>query len=367
MSSELATLESKAKKLDEVANNFANKLQIQDTPFSSALVLSNGISALRELLDDRMMREIMKLADSPLGFMTDQKERKAGAYKLEEVRDAIIEAGLRGFRVAGNEFNIIASRFYAAKNGLHRKVINYPGVTDFKENLGVPRFTADKSGAVVSTKATWAKDGIKDQLERDLAIRVNAYMGVDAILGKAQRKLYAAVLHQLSGIATPEGEVGDAETKTAETKTEPAKPEIDNANGEATRAKDQIKRAREEAEREAAEANKRAAEAYKEAATDFGPSSADRSATAPDDKPDPANAPNGGAAELAKLALLETVKHALKRDNISERVFLGILTRARMIEPASIDKGLEAVSETALSQALADWEEITARASNLAK
>jgi hypothetical protein len=220
---QLVTLDSRAKQLDKIAATFSSALAVtDDSPFSSALTLSQGITALRELLDDGIMREVMKLADTPLGFLTDRgptARNRDGSpvspYQIGEVRDAIIEAALRGFRVAGNEFNIISGRFYGAKSGLHRKVITYPGVTDFRESLGIPKLVGDR-GAVVTAEATWLKNGVKDELKREFAIRVNAAMGTDAILGKLQRKLYAAVLNRLSGIFTPEGEVVDEVITTVE-------------------------------------------------------------------------------------------------------------------------------------------------------
>jgi hypothetical protein len=203
----LVALEDKAKQLDKVASKFSNSLNLDASPFSTAITLSQGIAALRELLDDGVMTEIMRLSNSPLGFMTDRpSEKKPEPYRIGDVRDAIIEASLRGFRVCGNEFNIIAGRFYGAKAGLHRRVISYPGVTDFKETFGIPKMSGDK-GAIVVAKATWKLNGTKDALEREFAIRVNSQMGVDAIIGKSQRKLYAAVLNQLSGVITPDGEV----------------------------------------------------------------------------------------------------------------------------------------------------------------
>jgi hypothetical protein len=207
----LVTLEDKAKRLDKVASKFSNSLSFDASPFETAITLSQGIAALRALLDDDIMTEIMRLAGSPLGFMTDRK------YQAGETRDAIIEASLRGFRVCGNEFNIIAGKFYGAKAGLHRKVISYPGLTDFKETFGIPKMSGDK-GAIVVTKATWKLNGIKDALEREFAIRVNSQMGVDAIIGKGQRKLYAAVLNQLSGVITPDGDV-DGDDNNGSTKT----------------------------------------------------------------------------------------------------------------------------------------------------
>jgi hypothetical protein len=226
----LATLEAKAQQLDVAASKYSAVFENAKTPFSSALAMANGIKTLRELLDDTIMREIMNLANSPIGFLTDRppggknrEGRPIEPYKLDEVRDAIIEASLRGFNVAGNEFNIISARFYAAKAGLHRKVVTYPGVTNFKETFGVPKLAGDR-GAVITAEATWIKDGVKCELSRDFAIRVNALMGTDAIIGKCQRKLYAAVLNRLSGIITPEGEIDDAPSLRAEDAAQATQP-----------------------------------------------------------------------------------------------------------------------------------------------
>ena len=247
---QLVTLESRAKQLDKIAATYTSALVVtDDSPFSSALTLSQGITALRELLDDGIMREVMKLADTPLGFLTDRgptARNRDGSpvspYQMGEVRDAIIEAALRGFRVAGNEFNIISGRFYGAKSGLHRKVITYPGVTDFRETLGIPKLMGDR-GAIVTAGATWLKNGVKDELSREFAIRVNAAMGTDAILGKLQRKLYAAVLNRLSGIFTPEGEVVDEVITTVEQQSsrtpEIKKPEMPPARNQAGAADQQ--------------------------------------------------------------------------------------------------------------------------------
>jgi hypothetical protein len=213
---ELVPIADRALALDEAAEKYSKALTEKMSPFTSVIIMAQAMTALRELLDPRIMEEIMKLQNTALGFKTDRKE----GYKVEEAKDAIIEATLRGFRVVNNEFNIISSGFYAAKNGLRRKLLEYPGLSEFKEFLGVPEIKP--TGAVVKAKATWKINGALDQLERDFAIRVNAGQGADAILGKLQRKLYDAILTRLTGQSTPEREVDDLERKT-----ETAKPVFD--------------------------------------------------------------------------------------------------------------------------------------------
>src|SRR5699024_6704028 len=120
-------------------------------------------------------------------------------YSVEVVRECFIESKLRGFHAVGNEWNIIAGRFYACKSGFRRQVTQWPGLTDFKDNYEVPRLIGDK-GAVVKCRATWNKEGIAQSIEREIPVRVNHGMGSDAILGKAQRKLLAAVHDRLTGV-----------------------------------------------------------------------------------------------------------------------------------------------------------------------
>src|SRR5260370_107008 len=126
MSKDIITLESKAQQLDEAAAKYSAALSTEKSPFTAALVLAQGIKALRGLLTDDIMNEIMALADTPLGFMTDKKDK--GGYAPKEIKDAII--------------------------------------------------------------------------------------------GKWQRKLYAAVLNQLQGIVTPDGEIDDSISTEATVVTE---------------------------------------------------------------------------------------------------------------------------------------------------
>jgi len=185
--------------------------------FEAELAVAQAISDLRVAFSPEMMQPIMALMNTDLGFRTDRdpkvtpKDKDGNAmtpYSVEVVRECFIESKLRGFHSVGNEWNIIAGRFYACKNGFRRKVTQCPGVTDFKDSYDPPRMVADK-GALVKCRATWNKDGIAQSIEREIPVRVNFGMGSDAILGKAQRKLLAAIHDRLSGIVTPEGEANE--------------------------------------------------------------------------------------------------------------------------------------------------------------
>lgn len=205
-----------AKRIDEVASG-AMELFKTAGSFESELAVAQAMNELRLALTDEMMKPVLGLMNTDLGFRTDRDPRVTSKdkdgnplapYGVEVVRECFIESKLRGFHAVGNEWNIIAGRFYACKNGFRRKVTQWPGVTDFKDSYDPPRVVGDK-GALVKCRATWNKDGIAQSIDREIPVRVNFGMGSDAILGKAQRKLLAAVHDRLSGVVTPEGEANE--------------------------------------------------------------------------------------------------------------------------------------------------------------
>jgi hypothetical protein len=205
-----------AKRIDEIAGS-AMELFKSAGGFESELAVAQAVSDLRAALTPELMQPITALMNTDLGFRTDRDPKttpkdKDGnpmvPYSVEIVRECFIESKLRGFHSIGNEWNIIAGRFYACKNGFRRKVTQWSGVTDFKDFYEPPRVVGDK-GALVKCRATWNKDGIAQSVEREIPVRVNFGMGSDAILGKAQRKLLAAVHDRLTGVVTPEGEANE--------------------------------------------------------------------------------------------------------------------------------------------------------------
>ena len=58
-------------------------------------------------------------------------------------------------------------------------------------------------------KASWKLNGTPDVMEAEIPVRINAGMGSDAILGKAERKMRARIYNRITGTEFPEGEVGD--------------------------------------------------------------------------------------------------------------------------------------------------------------
>lgn len=220
-----------------------NALALKEmAPLTQAVALATGISQLRTILTPEIVKQVfLPLQGSPLGFVTDKD--KDGGYGAEVVRDVMIEAMIAGFRPIGNEINIIAGRMYGAKAGFMRKVQEFPGLSDLRIVPGVPHFVGDK-GALVPMHATWRLNGAQMELVRDakklpdgnvsdtrIAVRVNAGMGADAVIGKAQRKLLKAIYDTISGatLTVEDGDVLDTigESVSSEPAPAPAPPEAD--------------------------------------------------------------------------------------------------------------------------------------------
>ena len=209
--------------LDTVAAECAMTLEKAGNNISGALAVAENMHRLRQLITPQMLDSVSALQGTPLGFKTDRTKAKSGPreYSPEELRDPFIEATVRGFRAIGNEFNIIAGNFYGAKAGFERKVRTFPGLTDFSAMYDVEEFSGGM--AKIQCVATWVIDGQPDEFIRRkgnvkgqvfdnrIRVRINEGMGHDAVIGKAQRKFYAAIYDYLIGAetATPEGDPDD--------------------------------------------------------------------------------------------------------------------------------------------------------------
>jgi len=170
--------------------------------FQKTFAMAAGIRKLKDMITDDMMKDIMPLQGSSLGFRTDKD--KDGGYSMPVVKECLIEAVLRGLQPVGNQFNIVSARCYTTKEGFTHLMKTLPGLTDLKLTFGVP--SMQQGGATVEASATWKYQGVADSLTRSLGIRVNAGMGADAVIGKAERKIRAAVYAQVTGTVLSDGE-----------------------------------------------------------------------------------------------------------------------------------------------------------------
>jgi len=183
--------------------------------FERAYLTSLAITELQTLLTPEYMQPIMSLQGNKLGFKTDKDA--SGGYTEAVVKNCLIEAVLTGVLPTGNHFNIIAGNTYYTKEGMGYLLDNMKGLK-YKIIPQLPRIN-DKSAAVVMNIA-WDHKGQTGSENIDFAIKVNNFMGTDAVIGKATRKARAWLFNTLNKTEIGDGDVADIQAEVLSSKVE---------------------------------------------------------------------------------------------------------------------------------------------------
>lgn len=203
---QLAVLSDKistvATKLNQSVMNVLGQDKIMG--FEKAYLVSNAIGELKELLTPEYMKPIMNLQGNKLGFKTD-KDKEQG-YKEDVVKNCLIEAVLYGLQPTGNQFNIIAGNTYATKEGMGYLLSKIQGLR-YEITPELPRINAQSAAVVMNIE--WTLGGVHNSKKVDIPIKLNQYMGADAVLGKATRKARKWLYDTITGNEIPEGDVSD--------------------------------------------------------------------------------------------------------------------------------------------------------------
>lgn len=193
--------------------------------FASAFAMAGALRQMRDSITPAMMRDIMELRGTRLGFRTDRDDPhcKHPPYGTEVVKDCLIEGTLRGARIVGNEINIIGGNCYLTLEFYRRIMAEMPGLTDLALMPGAPMPGQSGKTAYVPYIAVWRyfdKPGRMERLyskcektgkitDNRIPVRVNEGMIVDAILGKAERKMRAAIYNHLTGTHFSDADLED--------------------------------------------------------------------------------------------------------------------------------------------------------------
>lgn len=181
--------------------------------FEKAFLISNAISKLKIILTPEYMRPIIELQGNKLGFKTDKD--KDGGYPEAVVKNCLIEAVLYGLQPFGNQFNIIAGNMYATKEGVGYLLSNVKGLS-YDIIAELPRIK-DSSAAVVMI-IEWSINGSEKKTKKiDVPVKVNNYMGSDAVLGKAMRKARKWLYDTITGSEIPDGDIEFSDAKVVST------------------------------------------------------------------------------------------------------------------------------------------------------
>lgn len=196
--------------------------------FEKSFQIANAMGFLKENLTEEVMKPIMAMQGSKLGFKSDKDNQ--GGYPLSVVKDCLIDAALTGVNAFGNQFNIIGGNMYVTKEGygeLLKKVTKANGLR-YVIKHSVPQVDASKTFATVDSTVKWIIDGVEEQETLTFSIKGNAYATSDAYTGKAERKARAWLFNQVSDIEVSDGDVEDIEVTVVSSTTNPAKPTQDD-------------------------------------------------------------------------------------------------------------------------------------------
>lgn len=181
--------------------------------FEKAFLIAEAAGKLKHSLTSEYMKPIMELQNNRLGFKTDKQQ----GYEESVVKNCLIEAVLTGVQPFGNQFNIIAGNCYITKEGFGYLLSKVPGLT-YEIIPALPRISQDKNSAAIVMKIEWSLNGNKQSREIDFPIKVNQYMGADAVIGKATRKARAWLYSVITGMEIGDGDVQDIDHRVVEQK-----------------------------------------------------------------------------------------------------------------------------------------------------
>ena len=194
MNKQQLTVAQRVKEIETIctSQDLRTLLDNSQTPagLADALMVAEYMDRLGDLITPAVLASMKSLAGRSVGFEVDKE------YPDHVLRDVLIEAGIRGFSLVGNEFAIIQGKFYPKAAGLRRKLRETKGFKGLKMRPGSPEMKS--SGAIVPYEATWTMHGQPQVMNCEIPVKINAGMGADAVLGKAERKMLMRIYGEIT-------------------------------------------------------------------------------------------------------------------------------------------------------------------------
>lgn len=191
-----------SRQVDALAAAFASAVQQAQGPSERAMLMGRAILALKHAITPEQMETVMALMNQPNGFKTDRDGRKHPPYGVEVVKECYISSLLAGLWPVNNEWNIIASQMYIARNGYERLFRSIPGITDVEPVPGTPKI-ADGMFQVrlgIRWKLHGQTNFLRDHEGKPGQVfTVQAGGTLDNLLGKCWRRAYKAAYEKATG------------------------------------------------------------------------------------------------------------------------------------------------------------------------
>lgn len=249
------TMATELAEIDHLASEAALISADSAGSISKAIAMAGAMQSLRERISGPILKELMKLRGSRLGFLVDRDNQRGDKQRAEYpetvIRDALIEGLVKGARAVGNEINIISGNCYLTREYYTRKLAEHPGLTNLEIVYGTPVVDGPNGRYLVSAVATWMLNGVpgslrkevrdlsdKTRIDERISVKRDDYTTIDQVLGKADRKFKAAIFARITGsifaaVDTDDGGASprieaprDIESVTAAISQKPAEPAL---------------------------------------------------------------------------------------------------------------------------------------------
>ncbi len=177
-------------------------------PMEPVFHKANVVLAVRKFLGvEEVRKKVMALQGTEAGFLTDMDEK--GGYDEKTTANAVTVAMVSGFNLVNNEFNIIAGKFYGAKNGYKRKCREFEDAKFKAVHVGDP-----DNGEIIETPTTViipmsisytilnkeTQQKVTKTMKKRIQFTKKSRDTVDAWLGKGAKRLYQRLLSEMSGM-----------------------------------------------------------------------------------------------------------------------------------------------------------------------
>lgn len=166
--------------------------------YEKSLLYGSYLVQIKNQISGKVLEIIKDLMNTGLGFKTDKP-----TYPDETIKNCVTQAIMHGLRIHGNEFNILGGNFYATKEGLERIVNRNP---DLERKINIKPKGFKKSPETEIWSLDYEYDfKLKNQNEVKDEVKVfvrgkqgNYEIPLDAVLGKARRKVLKTIYNQMT-------------------------------------------------------------------------------------------------------------------------------------------------------------------------
>ena len=195
----------------EIMNKLISECAILSTnvsEYEKSLMYGHYLVEIKKQISGKVLEIVKDLMNTGLGFKTDHNPhdpqcRNKELYSDEIIKNCVTQAIMHGLRIHGNEFNILGGNFYATKEGLERIVNRNPGLEKkiVIKSRGFKKSQETDIWALSYEYEFKLKD--RQEIKDEVTVYVRGKQGnyeipLDAVLGKARRKVLKTIYNQMT-------------------------------------------------------------------------------------------------------------------------------------------------------------------------